>query len=96
MRVVGRRAACSLALALVLGVGSTVAQYDITEFDADESGALEPKEFAKFLQTTPAKGQPKDQIRQMFKRINTSKCDQTVCVDARAIALSRPAGTCRQ
>ena len=82
MRVAGRRVACSLVL-LVLGAGSAAAQggYDIKEFDADGSGALEPKEFAKFLQTTPAKGQPKDQVRQMFKQINTSKCNQTVCID---------------
>ena len=80
-------------LLLLLGIGSAVAQsgYDITEFDADESGALEPKEFARFLQTTPAKGQPKDQIRSMFKRINTSAyldCDQSVCVGACANVLS--------
>ena len=44
--------------------------YQIKEFDGDFSGALEPKEFAKFLQTTPAK-EP-IQIRAMFKRIDAS------------------------
>ena len=97
MCVAGRRVACSLVL-LVLGAGSAAAQggYDIKEFDSDGSGALEPKEFAKFLQTTPAKGQPKDQIRQMFKRINTSKCNQTGGIDACSIELSCAAGMCRQ
>ena len=105
MRLGGGKMACSppppppppppllLLLLLLLGIGSAVAQsgYDIKEFDTDESGALEPKEFARFLQSTPAKGQPKGEIRSMFKQINTSKyldCDQSVCVDACAIVLS--------
>lgn len=60
---------------VMLGAGGAAAQggmYQIKEFDGDGSGALEPKEFTKFLQTTPAKGQPKDQVRSMFKRIDTS------------------------
>ena len=98
MRLGGGKMACSppppsLPLLLLLGIGSAVAQsgYDIKEFDTDESGALEPKEFARFLQSTPAKGQPKGEIRSMFKQINTSKyldCDQSVCVDACAIVLT--------
>ena len=62
-----------VALLLSLGAAAVVAQGvpPIAEFDADESGRLEPKEFAKFLQQTPAKGAPKDQIRSMFKNIDS-------------------------
>ena len=62
-----------VALLLSLGAAAVVAQGvpPIADFDADESGRLEPKEFAKFLQQTPAKGAPKDQIRSMFKNIDS-------------------------
>lgn len=75
MRAVGANVACSLVL-VMLWAGSVAAQgggYAIKDFDKDDSGKLEPKEFSKFLQTTPAAGQPKDQVRAMFKRIDTSK-----------------------
>ena len=64
-----------LPAALLLAADAQT-QYDVTEFDADESGILEPKEFTKFLQKTPAKGQSKAQIRDMFKNIDSSECPQ--------------------
>ena len=75
MRAAGENMACSLIL-VTLWAGSVAAQgggYEIKDFDMDDSAKLEPKEFSKFLQTTPAAGQPKDQVRAMFKRIDTSK-----------------------
>jgi hypothetical protein len=99
-----RSVACTLAaLALSSGAGVASAQdglYQISEFDADESGSLEPKEFTKFLQTTPAKGQSKDQVRGMFKRIDSSEFSRRVtrrpisaacCVLRAACCVLRPA-----
>jgi hypothetical protein len=100
-----RSVACTLAaLALSIGAGVASAQdglYQISEFDADESGSLEPKEFTKFLQTTPAKGQSKDQVRGMFKRIDSSEfsrrvtrrptCISAACCVLRAACCGRPA-----
>ena len=90
-----RSVACTLAaLALSSGAGVASAQdglYQISEFDADESGSLEPKEFTKFLQTTPAKGQSKDQVRGMFKRIDSSEFSHFRCVLRAACCVLRAA-----
>jgi len=71
------RASAALLLLLLpaalLLVAADAQQYDVQEFDADDSGILEPKEFTKFLQGTPAKGQSKAQVRDMFKTIDTSE-----------------------
>ena len=80
----GRQESGVPLLLLVLGAGAAAqGGYDIKEFDS-----MVPErwsEGARGFPDNPAKGQLKDQIRQMFKRINTSKCNQTGGIDACSI-----------